>query len=124
MRPASCAVISMNSFSRSPRSAEISSELRCHTRSRVNASSRLPPRDLPARVRREAGNAVGARRYRDVRVDLALEGFQFDLFPRAGLSRTQPRTRMLGSEHHGVIADLGVELHLEELTGGRGAPQA
>src|ERR1035437_11138758 len=83
-----------------------------------------PSGNLPARVGRVAGKAVGARRDRDVRVDLALEGFQLDLLLRAGLGRTQPRIRVPGGEYHGVIADLGVELHFEELTGGRVAPQA
>src|ERR1035441_5663085 len=83
-----------------------------------------PSGNLPARVGRVAGKAVGARRDRDVRVDLALEGLQLDFLLRAGLGRTQPRIRVPGGEHHGVIADLGVELHFEELTGGRVAPQA
>src|SRR5260370_21440384 len=39
---ASSSVISTNSFSRSPRSAETSDQLLFHTRSRVNASSRKP----------------------------------------------------------------------------------
>jgi hypothetical protein len=142
MRAASSGVISANSFSRSPRSAEISSELRCHVRSWVNASLAAAAvavtapqhacgsfrvaevvddrvvRDvrvsLPWDVAgREPENAGRARRDRNVRVHLALEGFELDLPLREGPRRAQPRVRVIG-QLHGVVADLRVELHLED----------
>ncbi len=59
-----------------------------------------------------------------MRVDVTLEGFQLELLLRAGLGRAQPRVRVLGGEHHGVTADLGVELHFDEPADVGIAPQA
>jgi hypothetical protein len=64
----------------------------------VRPSAGPHSRDLPARVRRVAGDAVRARRHRDVRVDLPLEGLQREFLRRTGPGRTQPRISMLGGE--------------------------